>query len=76
MAGMFVTLGAAAIGVAANTADGYEAGGQNRALGLELFLAGLEEPADQGGVPGYFHFQTLKRLERQALIHDKCKGLS
>jgi hypothetical protein len=32
-------------------------------LGLELFLAGLEEPADQGGVPGYFHFHTLKRLD-------------
>jgi hypothetical protein len=32
-------------------------------LGLELFLAGLEEAADQGGVPGYFHFHTLKRLD-------------
>ena len=76
MAGMLVALGAAAIGVAADTADGHEAGGQNRALGLELFLAGLEEPADQGGVPGYFHFHTLKRLDLQPLINDKCKGLS
>lgn len=63
MAGMLVTFGATAVGVAADAADGHEAGGQNRALGLELFLAGLEEPADQGGVAGYFHFHTLKRLD-------------
>ena len=55
MAGMLVALGAAAIGVAADTADGHEAGGQDRALGLELFLAGLEGTADQGGMFWYFH---------------------
>ena len=42
--------GAAAVGVAASTANGDEAGGQNRAFGLELLLAGLKEAADQGGV--------------------------
>jgi len=76
MAGMLVALGAAAAGIAADTADGHEAGGQNRALGLELFLAGLEEPADQGGVLGYFHFHTLKRPDERPLVNDKCKGLS
>ena len=76
MAGMLVALGAAAAGISADTAEGHEAGGQNRALGLELFLAGLEEPADQGGVLGYFHFHTLKRLDWEPLINDTCKGLS
>jgi hypothetical protein len=76
MAGMLVALGATAAGIAADAPDGHEAGGQDRALGLELFLAGLEEAADQGGVPGYFHFHTLKRLDGQPLINDKCKGLS
>ena len=76
MAGMLVALGATAVGVAADAADGHEAGGQDRALGLELFLAGLEEPADQGGVLGYFHFHTLKRLGWEPLQYDKCKGLS
>ena len=63
MAGVLVALGAAAAGIAADAPDGHEAGGQDRALGLELFLAGLKEPADQGGVPGYFHFHTLTRLD-------------
>jgi hypothetical protein len=63
MAGMLVALSAAAAGIAADAADGHEAGGQDGALGLELFLTGLKEPADQGGVPGYFHFHTLKRLD-------------
>ena len=76
MAGMLVTLGATAMGIAAEAADGHEAGGQDRALGLELFLAGLEEPADQGGVLGYFHFHTLRRLDGQPLQYGKCKGLS
>ena len=44
-----------AIRIAASAADGHEAGGQHRALSLELFLSGLEEAADQGGVFGYFH---------------------
>ncbi len=46
---------AAAIGVTASTPDGHEAGSQHRALGLELFLAGLEEAANEGGMFGYFH---------------------
>jgi hypothetical protein len=45
-------------------------------LGLELFLTGLEEPADQGGVFGYFQFHTLKRLDWEPWLYDKCKGLS
>jgi len=63
MAGMLVTLGATAVGIAADAPDGHQAGGQDRTLGLELLLPGLEEPADQRGVPGYFHFHTLKRLD-------------
>ena len=50
--------GAAAIGVAASTANGDEAGGQNRAFGLELLLAGVEESADQGGMFWCFHTFT------------------
>ena len=63
VAQVLVSLGATAAGIAADAPDGHEAGGQDRALGLELFLAGLKEAADQGGVPGYFHFHTLKRLD-------------
>jgi len=50
--------GTAAVGIAASAADGDEAGGQDWAVGLELFLAGLEEAADQGGVFRYFHTFT------------------
>ncbi len=52
---MLLAAGAAAMGIAASAADGDEAGGQDRALGLEFLLAGLEEAADQGGMFGYFH---------------------
>ena len=58
VAGMLVTSGAAAIGVAASAADGHKAGGQHGAFGLELFLAGLKEAADQGGVFRNFHSFT------------------
>jgi hypothetical protein len=58
VARVLVALGAAAMGIATSAADGHEAGGQDRALGLELFLAGLEEPADQGGVFRCFHAFT------------------
>ena len=68
MAGMLVALGAAAAGIAADASDGHEAGGQDRALGLELFLAGLEEPADQSGVLGHFHFHTLIRHDWTAIV--------
>lgn len=47
--------GAATVGMAASPVNRHEAGGQDGALGLELFLAGLEEAADQGGMFGYFH---------------------
>ena len=55
MAEMFLAFGTTAIGVAASTTDGHEAGGQNWAFGLKLLLAGLEEAADESGVFGYFH---------------------
>ena len=55
--------GAAAIGVAASTANGDEAGGQNRAFGLELLLAGLKEAADQGGVFWNLHRSTTAVLD-------------
>ena len=55
MAQVLVPAGTAAVGIAAGAAQGDEAGGQDGAFGLELFLAGLEEAADQGGVFGYFH---------------------
>jgi hypothetical protein len=55
VAQVLLALGAAAVGIAAGAADGDEAGGQDWGLGLELFLAGLEGAADQGGVLGYLH---------------------
>ena len=55
MAQMLFASGAAAVGIAASAADGDEAGGQHRAFGLELFLAGLQEAADQGGMFRDFH---------------------
>ena len=55
MAQMLLASGTAAVGIAAGAADGDEAGGQNGAFGLELFLAGLKEAADQGGVFRNFH---------------------
>lgn len=76
MAGVLVALGAAAAGIAADAPDGHQAGGQDRALGLELFLAGVQGLADQGGVLGYLHFHTLTRLDWQPLQYGKCKGLS
>ena len=55
VAQVLLAAGTAAVGIAASAADGDEAGGQDGAFGLELFLAGLEEAADEGGVFGYFH---------------------
>jgi hypothetical protein len=52
---MLLAAGAAAVGVTAGASDGDEAGGQHRRFGLELFLAGLQETADQGGVFRNFH---------------------
>ena len=58
VAQMLFASGTAAIGIAASAADGDEAGGQDGAFGLELFLAGLKEAADQGGVFRNFHSIT------------------
>jgi len=59
IAQMLVTSGTAAVGVATGAANGHEASSQDRAFGLELFLAGLEGAADEGGVLGYFHMFTM-----------------
>jgi len=58
VAQVLLASGTATVGIAASAAAGHEAGGQDGAPGLELFLAGLEEAADQGGVFGYFHTFT------------------
>src|SRR4051812_39377422 len=50
MAQMLLASGATAVGIAASAADGDEAGGQDRAFGPELLLAGLEGAVDQGRV--------------------------
>ena len=55
MAQMLLASGTAAVGIATSAADRDEAGGQNWAFGLELFLAGLKEAADESGVFGNFH---------------------
>ena len=55
MARVLLAASAAAVGIAASATEGDEAGGQHGAFGLELFLTGLEEAADEGGVFGYFH---------------------
>ena len=55
VAQVLMASGAAAVGVATGATDGDEAGGQDRAFGLELLLAGLKEPADQGGMFWCFH---------------------
>lgn len=46
MARVLVPLSTAAVRIATGAADGDEAGGENRAFGVELLLAGLEEAAD------------------------------
>ena len=58
VAQVLMASGTAAVGIAASAAAGDEAGGQHRAPGLELLLAGLERPADQGGMLGCFHAFT------------------
>ena len=55
VAQVLVATGTAAVGIATSTADGDKAGGQDRALGLEFLLAGLEGTTDQGGVFGDSH---------------------
>ncbi len=55
VAQVFLAPGTAAVGIAASPTDGDQTGGQDGALGLELFLAGLKEAADEGGVLWYFH---------------------
>ncbi len=55
VAQMLFASGTAAVWIAAGATDGDEAGGQDRAFGLELFLAGLKGAADEGGVFRNFH---------------------
>ena|SRR5436190_11024204 len=55
VAQMLFASGTVAVGIATGAADGNEAGRQYGAFGLELFLAGLKEAADQGGVFRNFH---------------------
>jgi len=58
VARVLVAAGTAAVGIATGATDSDEAGGQDRAFGLELLLTGLKEAADQGGVFRYFHAFT------------------
>jgi hypothetical protein len=55
VAHVLLAAGTATTRIAASAAERDEAGSQDRALGLEFFLSGLEGLADQGGVRGYFH---------------------
>ncbi len=66
VAQVLVAVGTAAVGIAASPADGDEAGGQDRAFGLEFFLAGLKGATDQGGMLGYFH----ERLRGFGVLSD------
>ena len=72
VAQVLLASGTATVGIAASAAAGHEAGGQDGALGLELFLAGLEEAADQGGVFGYFH--TFTRAIFRARLLNSIKA--
>ena len=55
VARVFLATGTTAVGIAASAAEGDEAGGQDRALGLKFFLAGLEGTANEGGMFRYVH---------------------
>ncbi len=68
MARMLFASSTAAVGIAASAADGDEAGGQHWTFGLELFLAGLEEAADQGRV--FRNFLALTRAISQACFTE------
>ena len=76
---MFVTSGAAAVGIAAGSPQGDEAGGQDWALGLKLLLAGQEETADQGGMLWNLHvlwecifwLRRLNSIKAYQLQHQK-----
>jgi len=52
---VFVAVGTVAGGLAAGATDGDQGGGQDGALGLELFLTGAEGSLDQGRMYGCFH---------------------
>lgn len=60
VAGTFLTVAA---GAAAPPLDENEAGGEDGGLGVQIFEAGLEVAADEGGVFGDFH----KALRESAL---------
>ena len=55
VAWVLLATGTAAVGIAANPADGDETGGQDGALGLEFLLTGLKESMDEGGMFWNFH---------------------
>ena len=55
VAWVFLATGTAAVWIAANPADGDEAGGQDGALSLELLSTGLKEATDEGGLFWNFH---------------------
>lgn len=69
MAQMLFASGTAAVGIATGAADSDEAGSQNGAFGLELFLAGLQEAADQGGVFRSFH------MDVRAILTGLCNWI-
>jgi len=54
---------AVAAGPAAFAAEGHEGGGDKRALGFELFDAGVELTADQGGMFGEVHRAVRERVQ-------------
>ena len=64
-----------AVGIAASAVDGDQAGGQNGALGLEFFLAGLKEAADQGGMLGNLHRIERARFWPETMICIKAYQL-
>jgi hypothetical protein len=75
VAQMLFASGTAAVGIAASATDSDEAGGQDGAFGLELFLAGLKEAVDQGGVFRNFHTFTRAILEARLLNSIKAYQL-
>jgi hypothetical protein len=55
VARVLTAAGTAAAGIAAGAARGDQSGGQDRAVGVELFLAGQEEAAQESGMLWNFH---------------------
>ena len=55
---VFVPLGTAAGGFAAGAVEDDQTGGQDRPVGLELGLAGVERAVDERGMDGDIHGQS------------------